>query len=220
MHRLARLLVVPTLVMALSSCGMLGDNNEAEDAKNAAKKEKPAIQNEQLVQPVTEQLGTPMAERVATLGFLNKRNGQTRDIELKPGQSIRLGRAIIRLRACERTAPWELTPEVGAFVQLLVNEKPVNSTGADQWRRIFSGWLFRESPSLNVIEHPIYDVWVKSCAMTFPGEEETPGSSSASDGDAKPRAASARTESSAENAPADEAAAAPAEETEEGETAE
>jgi hypothetical protein len=113
MHRLARLLVVPTLVMALSSCGMLGDNNEAEDAKNAAIKEKPAIQNEQLVQPVTEQLGTPMAERVATLGFLNKRNGQTRDIELKPGQSIRLGRAIIRLRACERTAPWEFCSAAG-----------------------------------------------------------------------------------------------------------
>ncbi|MEM6827498.1 MAG: DUF2155 domain-containing protein, partial [Pseudomonadota bacterium] len=28
----------------------------------------------------------------------------------------------------------------------------------------------KESPSLNVVEHPIYDVWVKDCAMRFPGD--------------------------------------------------
>ena len=33
---------------------------------------------------------------------------------------------------------------------------------------MFSGWLYKESPSLNVVEHPVYDVWPKSCAMTFP----------------------------------------------------
>ena len=25
--------------------------------------------------------------------------------------------------------------------------------------------------SLNVVEHPVYDVWVKDCTMRFPGEE-------------------------------------------------
>ena len=41
-----------------------------------------------------------------------------------------------------------------------------------EFNRVFSGWLFKNSPSLNVVEHPIYDVWVKDCAMSFPGEEE------------------------------------------------
>src|SRR3546814_15529776 len=36
---------------------------------------------------------------------------------------------------------------------------------------LFSGWLFKERPDRNVIEHPIYDVFVKSCAMTYPGGE-------------------------------------------------
>ena len=41
--------------------------------------------------------------------------------------------------------------------------------GADKrWRRVFSGWLYKESPSLNVVEHPVYDVSPKSCAMTYP----------------------------------------------------
>lgn len=154
----------------LSGCGWFGGGADTDQGKKIGA-EKAAISSDKLVQPVTQQLGTPMAERIATLGFLNKRNGLTRDIQLKPGQSIRIGRAVIRLRACERTAPWELTPEVGAFVQLDVNEGRRQQT---EWRRVFSGWLFRESPSLNVIEHPIYDVWVKSCAMSFPGEEAEP----------------------------------------------
>jgi hypothetical protein len=108
---------------------------------------------------------TPMNERVATLGLLNKRNNVTEDIELKPGESREVGPVILRLSACERTAPYELPQEVGAFVQLDIRERD-----DPRHTRVFSGWLFRESPSLNVVEHPIYDVWVKDCAMTFPGE--------------------------------------------------
>ena len=159
----------------LSGCGLFGDNVDEENTGQPAEKaELKAVDDEELVQPTSDQIGTPMAERVATLGFLNKRNGQTRDLELKPGQSVRIGRAIVRLRACERTAPWELHPEQGAFVQLLVNDRPASRQGEDRWVKVFSGWLFRESPSLNVVEHPIYDVWVKSCAMSFPGEEGAP----------------------------------------------
>ena len=61
---------------------------------------------------------TPMAERVAVLGFLNKRNGIVRDLTLKPGQAIRIRDAVVRLRACETTAPWESEKLTGAFVQL------------------------------------------------------------------------------------------------------
>jgi hypothetical protein len=106
--------------------------------------------------------GTPMPERVAVLGLLNKRNGVSRELTLKPGQAVRVGDAVVRLRACEKTAPWEDQALTGAFVQLLVR-------GTDrQWRRTFSGWLYKERPALNVVQHPIYDVWTKSCAMSFP----------------------------------------------------
>jgi len=106
--------------------------------------------------------GTPMAQRVAVLGLLNKRNGETREVTLKPGQATRMGDVVLRLRACEQTAPWEQEQLTGAFVQVLVR-------GVDtKWRRSFSGWLYKERPALNAVQHPIYDVWTKSCAMTFP----------------------------------------------------
>jgi hypothetical protein len=105
---------------------------------------------------------TPMAERMATLGILNKRNGLYRDLEMKPGQAVRIGDLVVRLKACETTAPWEPEPYTGAFVQVIVHGSD------DKWRKIFSGWLFKETPSLNTVQHPIYDVWTKACAMKHP----------------------------------------------------
>lgn len=113
-----------------------------------------------------------MAERVATIGLLNKRNNLGQDFELRPGESVEAGPVILTLAACERTAPWELPQETGAFVQVdIQNRRESDHT------RVFSGWLFKESPGLNVVEHPIYDVWVKDCAMSFPGDESRARSS-------------------------------------------
>ncbi len=105
---------------------------------------------------------TPMAERVATIGVLNKRNGLSRDLTMKPGEAVRIGDLVVRLRACEATAPWETERWTGAFVQVITRETRTS------WRKTFSGWLYKESPSINVVEHPIYDVWIKACKMRHP----------------------------------------------------
>lgn len=119
-------------------------------------------------QTAVEKDATPMAQRIATIGFLNKRNGLTRDFKMKPGDNFRVADGvIIRLRACDKTAPWESDPYTGAFVQVDVQNVD------NKWQRIFSGWTYKESPGLNVVEHPIYDVWVKDCQMSH-GEPSPP----------------------------------------------
>jgi hypothetical protein len=155
------------LMLLLAGCGRQQD--EAQRQANAARAGRGSTG------PAAQAGVTPMADRVAVLGLLNKRNGIVRDLTLKPGQSVQVKDAIVRLRACEATAPWEAEKLTGAFVQLDV-QRPDRS-----WRRVFSGWLYRESPSLNVVEHPVYDVWPKSCAMTYPagpGEPAAPVASS------------------------------------------
>jgi hypothetical protein len=122
---------------------------------------------------VESQYGTPVKDRVATLGFLNKRNNETQDLVMKTGESRRIGNVVVKLATCEKTLPWEQPPETGAFVQVFVEERNQISEPL-AWHTVFSGWLFKNSPSLNVVEHPVYDVWVKDCAMKFPGEEESP----------------------------------------------
>jgi hypothetical protein len=175
--------------LALAGCSPRG----AEDANRQREAE---IENQTIDVPQTvNQLTpgtTPMAERVAVIGLLNKRNGLERDLTLRPGQAVRVGDVIVRLRACETTEPWEVQQLTGAFVQLDVR-------GADgQYRRVFSGWLYKETPSLNTVEHPIYDVWPKSCAMTHPeGGTAAPASTG--------RAASSRSSASNSTGPADAA---------------
>ena len=165
MIRSRGLIWLPVLA-TLAACGSSEDETLA-----PAKSGKAISTNDKIVAMSGANIGTPMAERIAVLGLLNKRNGQTRDVELKPGQAIRFDKVVIRLRACEKTAPWENQPDEGAFVQLLVNERPPGTTEAERWRNVFSGWLFKGNPAANVVEHPIYDVWVKACKMRFPGEE-------------------------------------------------
>lgn len=120
-----------------------------------------------------QQIGTPNKDRVVTLGVLNKRNNLTQDLVMKPGESRRVGNLVVKVSTCEKTLPWERPQEEGAFVQVFVEQR---RTTAEKlaWHKVFSGWLFRNNPGANVVEHPVYDVWVKSCAMRFPGEEASP----------------------------------------------
>ena len=158
----------------LAACG--GEPPAAEPSEEATEVPEEFAAPQPPPESVVEGEGTPREERVATLGLLNKRNNLTRDIEIRPGESRRIGNVIVRLATCERTAPWESPPEEGGFVQVIVRER-VEAGEDPQWRRVFSGWLFANAPALNVVEHPIYDVWMKDCAMTFPGEEASDAAS-------------------------------------------
>jgi hypothetical protein len=155
------------LVLALAACNQGAPEPEAEETEIPDEIERPDAPPVEAADDIEG--ATPREERVATLGLLNKRNNLTQDIEIAPGESKRVDDVIVRLATCERTPPWEQPTETGAFAQVFVNER--GSDGGERaWRKVFSGWLFKNSPSLNVVEHPVYDVWVKDCAMSFPGE--------------------------------------------------
>ena len=152
--------------LALAACD--GDPSESEEGETGAIAlgEAASAPEVQPTTPIAVGESTPMAERVATIGLLNKRNNVSQDFEMRPGETLEDGPVILTLAACERTAPFEFPQETGAFVQIDGLER-----GESNHTRVFSGWLFKENPSLNVVEHAIYDVWVKDCAMSFPGDE-------------------------------------------------
>jgi hypothetical protein len=193
----ARATTTLAALLALTACSPRGAEQQNQESNEE-------IQTVDVPQTVTQLPPgtTPMAERVAVLRLLNKRNGQWREFSMRPGQAVRIGDVIVRLRACETTAPWEVQQLTGAFVQL-----DIRDPASQQYHRVFSGWLYKESPSLNVVEHPIYDVWPMSCAMTHPaGGTPAPAAPAAS-------ARSASNRSSASNStgpvPTPAASAAP-----------
>ena len=139
---------------------------------------------------VESEYGTPVKDRVATLGLLNKRNNLSQDVVLKVGEARRVGNVIVKLATCERSLPWENPPETGAFVQVFVEERE-RADQALTWHKVFSGWLFKNSPGLSVVQHSVYDVWVKDCAMKFPGEEDSPAAAASPSSAAKPAGSAA-----------------------------
>lgn len=169
--------ILSAALLALSGCGgEPADDPEANATEIPKSLAGPATSASGMAE---SEFGTPVKDRVATLGLLNKRNNLEQDIVLKSGESKRIGNVFVKLGTCERTAPWERPKETGAFVQVHVQERE-NADKPLAWRKVFSGWLFKNSPSLNVVEHPVYDVWIKDCAMKFPGEEEEASASASS----------------------------------------
>jgi hypothetical protein len=155
-------------LLALTAC------SQEPDAPSAAPTEVPKAvsgNNTPNLAMTESDYGTPVKDRVGTVALLNKRNDLITELKLKSGESRRVGNVVVKLATCERTLPWEKPADTGAFVQVFVEER-AKSNDPLQWRKVFSGWLFKNSPSLNAVEHPVYDVWVKDCAMKFPGEEE------------------------------------------------
>jgi hypothetical protein len=59
-------------------------------------------------------------------------------------------------KACYSRPPTE-TPQTDAFI----NVDEVTLKG--DIKRIFTGWMFKASPGLHAVEHPIYDVWLIDC---------------------------------------------------------
>lgn len=101
-----------------------------------------------------------LAERVknplALFSGLDKITGVTTNFETKVGEEARFGSFFIKPFVCY-TRPVTEEPKTTAFVQV----DAVQSDGKRE--RIFSGWMFAESPGLNAVEHPIFDVWLSGC---------------------------------------------------------
>src|SRR5919202_4945677 len=127
----------PGIVLLAPACALGGCQKGAEG--NGAAGETPIVDVPQTV--TSEAPGTtPMKDRVAVIGLLNKRNGLSRNLAMKHGQALRVNDVIVQLRACETTAPWEAQKLTGAFVRVFIRDVH------GDFRRRFSGWLYKETP--------------------------------------------------------------------------
>ncbi len=93
---------------------------------------------------------------VAIFAGLDKIMGITKNFEEKVGEDVKFSNLIIKAEVCN-TAPITEDPKTAAFVEIDEIKKD------DSKKRIFSGWMFAESPGLNSLEHPVLDVWLVGC---------------------------------------------------------
>jgi hypothetical protein len=93
---------------------------------------------------------------IAVFAGLDKITGLTTTFEAKIGEEKRFGGLYVKADACYTRDITE-EPKTTSFVEVEEIEPD------DSRKKIFSGWMFAESPGLSAVEHPIYDVWLTGC---------------------------------------------------------
>lgn len=105
--------------------------------------------------------GSAAAERLenqtALFSALDKVTARISVLEIPLNETVRFGSLKVTPRVCYSRPATEL-PKTSTFVE--VDEVQLDGTE----KRVFSGWMFAESPGLNAVEHPVFDVWLTGCA--------------------------------------------------------
>jgi len=97
-----------------------------------------------------------IANPTAVFDGLDKITGRIITFAVKIDETVQFGTLQITPRVCYTRPPTD-QPQTDGFVQVdEIDERK-------QEKRIFSGWMFADSPGLHGVEHPIYDVWLIDC---------------------------------------------------------
>jgi hypothetical protein len=93
---------------------------------------------------------------IAIFDGLDKITGRIISFEVGINETVQFGALQITPRVCY-SRPLTEAPQTDAFAQVdeIDEEKKL--------KRIFSGWMFADSPGLHGIEHPIFDIWLTGC---------------------------------------------------------
>ena len=93
---------------------------------------------------------------VAEFSGIDKITGRIITFDVYINETVQFGALQVTPRICN-SRPETETPKTTSFVE--VDEITLDR----KIRRIFTGWMFADSPGLNAVEHAVYDVWLKSC---------------------------------------------------------
>ena len=99
----------------------------------------------------------PLAHPVATLAGLDKITGRITRFDVYIDETVLFGALEITPRACYDRPATDTLQRTSAFLE--VDQRALDGTA----KRIFTGWMFADSPALSAVDHPVYDVWLIEC---------------------------------------------------------
>ncbi len=130
--------------------------------------------------------GSALADRIkhptAVFAGLDKITGRIISFDVAIDETVQFGALQVTPRICY-TRPLTEAPLTDAFVEV----DDVGSGAANDYKRIFGGWMFAASPGLHAVEHPVFDVWLTKCekpAKPSVAQKQGPGAQAASSGSA------------------------------------
>lgn len=110
----------------------------------------------------------PIAHPVATFAGLDKITGRITRFDVYIDETVLFGALEITPRACYDRPASDTLQRTSAFLE--VNQRSLDGES----QRIFTGWMFADSPALSAVDHAVYDVWLIECKTSTnvppPGE--------------------------------------------------
>jgi hypothetical protein len=95
-------------------------------------------------------------QRVAELQALDKVTARVITLRAALNQPERFGTLTISVRACNARPPDEV-PDAAAWMEITDSRAPANGAA------VFRGWMFANSPGVNMLQHPVYDIRLMEC---------------------------------------------------------
>ena len=95
---------------------------------------------------------------IAVFAALDKVTARVSELKITIDETTVFGALKITPRACYTRPPTQ-RPRTSVFVEI----DEIQLDGKEE--RIFSGWMFAESPGVHGVEHPVFDVWLTNCRM-------------------------------------------------------
>ena len=89
--------------------------------------------------------------------ILDKLSSKNKLLSLNIGEDYIFKNLILKVLKC-KNSEFDDNPEITSYLQVRdLNNKENNEVF------VFNGWTFSSSPSIQVFDHPVYDLWIQRC---------------------------------------------------------
>ena len=89
--------------------------------------------------------------------ILDKLSSKSKLLKLDIGKNFSYKNLEIKVLKC-KNSKFDDNPEITTYLQVKDNK---NSDNDEVF--VFNGWTFSSSPSIQVFDHPVYDLWILKC---------------------------------------------------------
>lgn len=106
----------------------------------------------------------PVRTRTAIMQVLDKVTAETLRFEAPVGRPIRYKTMVLMVKACEMRGLSDPQPRPSAYLVIDTQAASLLGRPPPPPKRVYTGWMFANGPAIHPMQHPIYDVWLMSCA--------------------------------------------------------
>ena len=89
--------------------------------------------------------------------ILDKLSSKSKLLNLDIGENFSYKNLEIKVLKC-KNSKFDDNPDITTYLQVKDNK---NSNNDEVF--VFNGWTFSSSPSIQVFDHPVYDLWILKC---------------------------------------------------------